>query len=321
MSRSVLQYRECIMTQAPIMLATKPFTGTPGPLAVAQWLAVREARPLRLICVIDPFEGTGDDPLILPPRYVEEDRTWIAKRIDAALHRSPYARLDTEVEVVDGSVPGTLERIAHEQSVALLVMGRGRRGGLRGALAQQVLRTARVPLLIVPAEATARPLKYAVVAVDFTEASVRAAAHVLPLMASEGRLTLGHVRSVPDDAIRDPRSLELYASQCSAAFGRIIRSLPLMPGIAVDTVVLDGNVVGKIEDLVVARHADIVACGRRSPGASPELLLGSVSALLVEHARIPVLVAPDTGGAAHALSTAAAGMSAGIWPGVNSVVD
>src|SRR4051812_14306425 len=181
---------ESVMTQAPFMLATKPFTGTPGPLAVAQWLAVREGRPLRLICVMDPFESMSGDPVILPPRYVEEDREWIAKRIDLALHQSPYALLETQVEVVDGSVPGTLERLAHEENGSLLVMGRGREGGLGGALAQQVLRAARVPLLIVPSESTARPLKRAIVAIDFKASSARAAAQVLPLMASESQVTL-----------------------------------------------------------------------------------------------------------------------------------
>ena len=281
------------MIQAPIVLATKPFTGTPGPLAVAQWLAVREARPLRLICVIDPFEGAGDDAIILAPRYVEEDRDWIAKRIDSALHQSPYGRLETQVDVVDGSVPGTLERVAHEDSGALLVMGRSHREGISSALAQRVLRTARVPLLIVPSDVSARPLKRAVVAIDFTSASARAASHVLPLMASEGRVTLCHVRPHHDAEREGAASAVAYATQCAALFGRIVRALPLTPGVAVDTVVLEGDVVARIDQLVAERHADILVCGRRAPGASPELLLGSVSSRLVQHARIPVLVAPD----------------------------
>lgn len=283
------------MTQAPVILAMKPFTGTPGPLAVAQWLAVREARPLRLICVMDPFEGSADESVILPPRYVEEDRDWIAQRINRALHQSPYALLETQVEVVDGSVPGTLERLAHEDSGALLVMGRGREGGLRGPLAQQVLRTARIPLLIVPSDVEARPLKRAIVAIDFTDSSIRAASHVLPLMARDGRVTLCHVRPHPDATGSSSDSTETYNAQCAAAFGRIIRALPLPPGVSVDTVVLEGGVANRIDEVVTARQADILVCGRRSPQAAPELLLGSVSARLVQHARIPVLVSPDGG--------------------------
>ena len=290
------------MTNAAIILATKPFTGTPGPLAVAQWLAVREGRPLRLVCLLDPSEGGGEESgVVLPPRYVEEDRDWIAKRIDVALHQSPYARLETHVEVVDGSVPGTLERLAHEDNGSLLVMGSGRGGGLRGPLAQRVLRTARLPLLIVPSEASAHPLRRAIVAIDFTDTSARAAVHVLPLMASEGRLTLCHVRPRRQEMDRNAPSLPAYAAQCAGAFGRIVRSLPLAPGVSVDTIVLEGDVAATIAKLVVDRRADILVCGRRSPGASNARLLGSVSSRLVRQARIPVLVAPDVSHHEHAV--------------------
>lgn len=307
------------MTHAPIILATKPFTGTPGPLAVAQWLAVREGRPLRLVCVLDPFEEAGIyKGSLRVPRYVEEECEWIAKRIDSALHESPYARLDTQVEVVDGSVPGTLERLAHEEHASLLVMGSGHRGGINGPLAQQVLRTARIPLLIVPADATARPLMRAVAAIDFTAPSIRAAAEVLPLLASDGRLTLCHVRPPSGGVDSEPRSTDAYLTACAEAFGSLIRALPLQPGISVDTIVLEGDVAACIDNFATMHRADILACGRRAPDAPQAQLLGSVSAGIVRQARIPVLVSPDMSASKHVAFEWAATAMAGAGHASNT---
>jgi len=281
----------------PIVLATRPFTGTPGPLAVAQWLAVREGRPLHLVSVLEPAGSTsvaGDVPLIAP-QYYEEERSAIVSRIFEALQRTQYAHLDTRVELVDGSVPQAVTRVARDRDASLLVLGTGGMGGLRhGRIAQQILRTAKVPVLLVPPDATAQPIRRAVAAVDFSASSLRAANAVLPLLAEGGHLTLCHVKTAFHPGEADVATFDReYALRCEELFGRFVRSLALVPGVTVTTKLLHGAAVPQINEFLRQDNADILVCGRRSHGFVERLLLGSVSSALVRQARIPVLVAPE----------------------------
>jgi len=69
-----------LVQEGPVLLATKPFNGLDAPLAVAWWLATREARALRVVSVLEPNEGvvTADVPP-LPSRYYDE-RTALSNR-------------------------------------------------------------------------------------------------------------------------------------------------------------------------------------------------------------------------------------------------
>ncbi len=281
----------------PIVVAMKPFTGARGALALAQWLAVREGRPLHVLSVLDPFEGASTQPdvTLVAPRYVEETHSKIASRIFESLQHSAYGRLETRVEVVDGAVAQTVDRIARERHASLLVIGTGRLGGLRhGQLAQQVLRLARVPVLLVPPEVEAKPLRHAMAAVDFSAASVRAAAHVLPLLADGSTLTLCHVRAPSPERARDADMSEsAYVSQCEESFGRMMRALPVPTGVTVNTKLLHGDPTARLNECMGEIGADILVCGRRNERATARLLLGSVSSGLVRQSRVPVLVMPD----------------------------
>ena len=70
------------------------------------------------------------------------------------------------------------------------------------------------------------------------------------------------------------------------ALGRLAR-----PGLNVDAVVLRGRPAGAIIDRARAMQADLIIVGSRGHGRIESMLLGSVSAELIDHAPIPVLVA------------------------------
>jgi nucleotide-binding universal stress UspA family protein len=63
------------------------------------------------------------------------------------------------------------------------------------------------------------------------------------------------------------------------------------PGVTVEEEVLRGRAATRIVEAANAFRADVVVVGSRGLGAWKRLLLGSVSAEIVDHARCPVLVA------------------------------
>jgi nucleotide-binding universal stress UspA family protein len=63
------------------------------------------------------------------------------------------------------------------------------------------------------------------------------------------------------------------------------------PGLEVETVVLRGRAATAIVDRARGMHADVVVVGSRGHGTIESMLLGSVSAEVVDHAPSPVLVA------------------------------
>lgn len=72
----------------------------------------------------------------------------------------------------------------------------------------------------------------------------------------------------------------------AAARGRLIR-----PGLRVEGVVLRGRPTGAIVDQARDMSADLIVVGSRGHGTIESMLLGSVSAEIVDHASAPVLVA------------------------------
>ena len=72
----------------------------------------------------------------------------------------------------------------------------------------------------------------------------------------------------------------------AAARGRLIR-----PGLRVEGVVLRGRPAGAIVDQARGMSADLIVVGSRGHGTIESMLLGSVSAEIVDHASAPVLVA------------------------------
>jgi len=64
-------------------------------------------------------------------------------------------------------------------------------------------------------------------------------------------------------------------------------------GVAVETMLRDGNPVTVLLSLADELDADLLVVGSRGLGGFPQLLLGSTSTQLAQHAHRPVLVVPS----------------------------
>lgn len=282
----------------PIVLAMKPFDGTTSPLAVARWLAHREDRELHIVSVldnsIDSLTIAAGMPVV--PESLD-DTAEIAERLRAEVAQaSPETR--HRVDVLRGHAAHILVDTARERNARLIVIGTGKHERVSrviyGERAMEIVRLADRPVLVVPRGATsAAPLR-AVVAVDFSRASLRAARAIIPMLSPGAELLLLHARpSELRSASVSPT--DPNAVPCDAMFASFIRLLDLSPGVKVRTQVVWGATIDVILSFATALDAGLVACGRlRSHTLAERITTGSVSAGLLRQLRCPILIAPES---------------------------
>jgi nucleotide-binding universal stress UspA family protein len=165
-----------------------------------------------------------------------------------------------------------------------------------------------VPVLAV-APHHAGPIRRAVVGVDFSAASIRAALTALALLEpnpehlaggaaapdGSGRLTLVHARSVLETI---PPGLATWTADYDASvalrFTRLLDLLrPVVPdGVTIETRIGVGEIVKCVEEIATAEGADLVAVGTHGPDWVERLFVGSIATSTLRHARRTVLVAP-----------------------------
>ncbi len=163
--------------------------------------------------------------------------------------------------------------------------------------ALRVTRAAERPVFAVAPTLTRLPRR-AVVGIDFSRASMRAAAAAAGMLADGGTLTLLHARPRLDVAAASDDGIDMpYARGVSAALdgfrGTIVASHPM---ITVDVERRDGEAAEAIMNHAVATEADFVAVGRHHRNAIAHAVLGSVATSLLRKAMLSVLVLPPLEG-------------------------
>jgi len=285
-----------------VVLAAKPFTGLHAPLAVARWLAAREERELHVVSVLEHDETVAAiaDVPPRPERYDAEEREALAAQISRDLTRYDGHGEPPLVEIVDGPSATGIVDAAQRCNARVIVIGTGKHEPIGrygyGERAREIVSIADRPVLIVPREATAASVGVAVVAVDFSPASVRAARAVLPMLSQGGRLILVHVQTGVGRPERADWGNDAYGRRCADLFAHFQRKLPSIPGVSVETKFFRGDVVRTLLAYATMRNAGLIACGRLGHSLAARVFVGSVSSALVRQATCPVLVAPELSG-------------------------
>lgn len=282
----------------PVLVALKPFDGGDSAIAMARWLAERRHAELQAMSVIEMGDmGTAVAGLPpLPEEYYQRERDDVATDLRSRLTRGdagPQARID----VVEGPPGSTVASVAAARDAGVIVIGTGQHGMLGrflyGERALEVVRNAGSAVLVVPPYAEP-PIVRAIVAVDFSQASVRAAIEALGMLGEGGRLTLVHVGSAARQLDgRAVRAEEEAERRTRALFARFLDALPESVGVQLDTISLRGDAVGALLRYAEEQEADLIACGRRRHSIVQRLLVGSVSTALIRGAPCCVLVAPE----------------------------
>jgi nucleotide-binding universal stress UspA family protein len=290
--------------EGPVLLAAKPFSGFDASLAVARWLAAREERELHVVSVLEHNDAVviaaGIPPM--PERYYDEDRDALATQIRRELTALGDDTEAVHVDVVEGPSAHMVVDMARQCDARVIVIGTGKHDPigryLYGERALQIVSIADRPVLVVPRDATAAAVAVAVVAVDFSPASLRAARAVLPMLSRGGRLILVHVKTGDTPSAEnagwwnDP-----YERHSADLFAQFQRQLYTMPGVAVEVKFLRGSsAVDTLLGYATACGAELIACGRLGHSFMARVFVGSVSSGLVRQAMCPVLIAPELPG-------------------------
>lgn len=201
----------------------------------------------------------------------------------------------TSIEL--GRPAGAIARRAKGIDAALIVMGLARHSLpdrlVHDETTLSVMRDAECPVLGVIAGVTCLPRK-ALVAMDFTLASVGAAMMAAQLMSDGGTMTLAFVESMiqspPDSA-----DAVIHRLGLAAAFARLTTVLESST-LRVDHVVLHHSEPVTLSKLLL-EHAteaqfDLLVAGSARHGRLDRILLGSVSADLVRAGQCSTLIVP-----------------------------
>ena len=290
----------------PVLLAIRPFHGLDAPLAVARWLATREERELHVVTVLEHGDALGMAAGMppLPQRYYDEERLALAEQIREDLSLNGAGTDLPHIAVLDGSNARAIVGAARTCGARVIVVGTGRHDTVsrlvHGEGALEILAVSDRPVLIVPRNARPGPVAVAVVAVDFSRASLRAARAALPMLSEGSRLMLVHVRPTVASKKEMPGwSDEPYEQRSQRQFNQFLRQFPTLPGVAVETRILQGDASRTIIEYARMYDAGLIACGRLGHSFVERVLVGSVSTALVRHAACPVLVAPELPGDAE----------------------
>jgi nucleotide-binding universal stress UspA family protein len=207
--------------------------------------------------------------------------------------------MECDLEMHFGSAAEEIGRVAAAVDPTIVVVDAAahrRPGrGAAGARALQLLRRVGCPVLSVAFGRAALPRR-AVVGVDFSPASIRAAQAALLLLDDRATVRFAHVaiQTYSDQPVREP-SGAILGGDAIAEFDRLRAELApyLTSDGTVETRVLAGSVVDELLFEADAAEADLLAVGTHGPGFVERLFVGSVAAGVVHHAPCSALVAPN----------------------------
>ena len=281
----------------PILVATDGLPQSRGALKTARALAQRLESTMRVIGVHrSPMLLVPDGQTLLDPTVAQSLREDLVRRVreQCTLIGENGPRVDA-CEVLDGEPARVISETATDKHAQIIVVGLGRHELIDRIFgdetALKVARLSRVPVLAVPEGGAAVP-RHAVVGVDFSEGSVRAAQGALEFLADDGLLELVHV--IPRERLLFDTwvSEEDYTRYVRHSLNRFAARLSVPSGVRVEDIILSGDPAKEIQSYASRAGADLIAAGSHGHGFVARLVIGSVTTKLLRISTCPVLVIP-----------------------------
>ena len=280
---------------AIILMGTDGTERSDGALRIAAARARATGATLELLTVIQTEPILGTDNMYFGDAEMIKHWTARRKEVEAQISRVLGREAILSVTVLDGNPAYAISRVAIERHASLIIVGLGRhliaQRLFSDETALQLARIARVPVLAVPADATTAP-RHAVVAIDFSEISTRAAQSAVEAVSDEGRVELVHVMPPgPEDALAVDAEgpYERWADEQLAA---VAKRLVVPEGVAVTRVALRGRPAFALIDYATRVGADLISTGTHGRGFIARALFGSVTTKLLRGATCMLLTSP-----------------------------
>ena len=269
-----------------------------GVLRAAQLFPSTAVGGMLAVSVLQPTAPylAGDYPTLISPQLDQERAGFRHEALKREVSElGTNTKWESRVELGDPAFQiAGLARLRHSP---LIVMGVGRRRvidrWLGSETAARTIRRAPCPVLAVTATVEV-PFAEAVVAMDFSAASISAAMASVPLMATNAVMNLVHVwePSMVDDE-RLQAMNDAYRASLPARFKRVEALLSVPFGVTVKHELREGKVAEHILAFAEARHADIIVAGRHGLNAIERFFVGSVTTTLLRATPCSLLVAPE----------------------------
>lgn len=283
-------------TTPRVVIATDGSRAAAAAMKFARLMAEKGAWSPEVVTVLMPLPvSVGDMMLPAPSVHYETIVTdSVAENIRRQVRRYGDGSWDLAIEF--GRPAPVIVRLAHDRKANLIVLGLGHHGPIArlfGAeTAIRVVRHTDIPVLAVHSSARSLP-SVAVAAVDFSDASVRAAREALALVEPPGRLHLVHVRGSHNlTSFADSEWERAYAVAAQEEFGRLLDRIGSREGVQVTTVLLSGIVTEKVLREAAAVRAGLIAVGSHSQNVLDRMIVGSTPAQILRASPCSVLVAP-----------------------------
>lgn len=277
--------------------------GSPASKVATDW-AARDAAmrhvPLKLVVVINPPTIMGFPELPVPAAYFDWQAGEGRKVLDAALAVVKEATGNTPIEVTSEAVTGPIvptlvELSKDEQLIVVGCRGQGALArGLLGSVSSGLVHHAHCPVAVIHDEDPLMPNPSqapVVVGIDGSPASELATSIAFEEASFRG-VELIAVHAWNDSDVFEVPGVDWSALQTAGEetlSERLAGWQERYPDVTVHRVVVADKPARQL--VAQSESAQLVVVGNRGRGGFTEMLLGSVSAAVVNAARMPVIVA------------------------------
>jgi nucleotide-binding universal stress UspA family protein len=221
----------------------------------------------------------------------------------AATEQVRYNVADPEgwqIQAASGPAAPTIADMAHEECASLIVMGLGKHDladrMFGSETAVRVMQQARTPVLAVPQNWIGIPRR-ALVAVDFSPASLRAAQTAMRILAPGGSVCFAHVAPALGHPDHADQLVEIYQARLNEELDAFIAAVGVPDDVTVTRAPLYGDTPHALLEFARKENVDLIVAGTRGRNALTRFVLGSVATSIVRGAQCAVLVASEVKGA------------------------
>ena len=297
----LLEYARNPVRRGPVLLAVDGNELSDGPAIAAKLLAERLDMPLELVTVLEPGPLYGNVNMMPTATAALVEATRRDDRIaDVEQYAARYLNTTPapRIHVRYGSVARTIAVAAREIRASAIVVGASphyrRSRIIGGERAAQILRRADCPVISIAPGFAERP-RQAVVGMDFSPSSVRAAQAALLMLADGGTLVLVHALEPMEymARLRDAAGRD-FDTAVQRLFSRLRAELdPLVPSdVIVSTRVIGRDAVTTLLELADVPGSSVIAVGTHGPTLVERMFAGSVAVSVLHAAEQTVVAAP-----------------------------
>jgi nucleotide-binding universal stress UspA family protein len=300
---------------SPVIVATDGHDQSNSAMLLGRLLAP-EGDALRIVTVLKRLPSVTPEMPLPMAADVEASRRADQKRMVRHQAARVWGEEALDVELCEGDPATTIARLARTTNATMIVSGLGRHRVLDRMFgdetALRLIRVSSVPVFAVASGLTHAP-KRVVVAVDFSETSLRAARLALEVASPNATVYLAHV-GPRDSLLHEWNGWGLsYKDDAGDALQKMREQLHVPSGMIVQRVMLQGEPATELLAFATSVNADMIATGSHGHGFVARMLVGSVTTRIIRCSTCSVLCVP------HAAAMTRAGIT--IAPSVVQVLD